>query len=119
MMKVFPGMQYNEIYDSLAIEYFLRDLTDQKIAYEVFIKRPRDLSNAVEMVAWHEGFSKLVHQTVFHKTEPQHSHKTSRKQNLICYNCHKKGHEANLCPAEKTNPNLGRVRCLNQRGTKI
>ena len=108
MMKAFPGMQSTKIYDSLAIEYFLRGLTDQKIAYEVFTKRPRDLSKAVEMVAWHEVCSKLVHQTVVHKTEPQHSHKTSRKQNRICYNCRKKGHEANLCPAEKTYSNLRR-----------
>ena len=108
MMKAFPGMQCTKIYDSFAIEYFLRGLTDQKIAYEVFTKGPRDLSKAVEMVAWHEVCSKLVHQTVVHKTEPQHSHKTSRKQNRICYNCRKKGHEANLCPAEKTYPNLRR-----------
>ena len=107
MMKAFRGMQCTEIYDSLAIEYFLRGLTDQKIAHEVFTKRPRDISKAIEMVAWHEVCSKLVQQTVVHKTEPQHSHKMSRKQNRI-YNCRKKGHESYLCPAEKTNPNLRR-----------
>ena len=107
MTKAYPGMQCTSVYDSLSVEHFLRGLTDKSVAYEVYTKRPSDLFKAVEMVAWHEVCSKLVCQKVV-STEHEETYKTSRRQNRICYNCRKKGHEANICPATKTNPSQRR-----------
>ena len=102
MTKAYPGIQCTSVYDSLSVEHFLKGLTDKKVAYEVYTKKPSDLFKAVEMVEWHEVCSKLVCQKVVNCVHEQ-TNKSARKQNRICYNCRKKGHEANHCLVAKTN----------------
>ena len=55
MSRAYPGMQGNAVFDNLAIEHLLRGLPDQKLAYEIFTKKPKDLSDAVDMITWHEA----------------------------------------------------------------
>ena len=38
MLRAYPGIRRTEIFDSLAVEHFLRGLSDQKLAYEIFVK---------------------------------------------------------------------------------
>ena len=55
MSRAYPGMQGTAIFDNLAIEHLLRGLPDQKLAYEIFTKKPENLSDAVDMITWHEA----------------------------------------------------------------
>ena len=55
MYRAYPGMQGTAVFEGLAIEYLLRGLPDQKLAYEIFTKKPRELSDAVDMITWHEA----------------------------------------------------------------
>ena len=55
MSRAYPGMQGTAIYKTLAVEYLLRGLPDQKLAYEIFTKKPKDLSDTIDMIAWHEA----------------------------------------------------------------
>ena len=59
MSRAYPGMQGTAIYETLAVEYLLRGLPDQKLAYEIFTKKPKDLSDTIDMIAWHEA-SRLI-----------------------------------------------------------
>lgn len=55
MSEAYPGMQGTDIYSGLAIENFLRGVPDRKLAYEVQLRKPRDLTEAVDMIMWHEA----------------------------------------------------------------
>ncbi|MCG8048563.1 MAG: hypothetical protein JAY66_23235 [Candidatus Thiodiazotropha taylori] len=55
MSRAYPGMQGTGVYENLAIEHLLRGLPDQKLAYEILTKKPRDLSDAIDMITWHEA----------------------------------------------------------------
>ena len=55
MSRAYPGMQGTAIFDNLAIEHLLRGLPDQKLAYEIFTKKPKNLSDAVDMIIWHKA----------------------------------------------------------------
>lgn len=55
MSKAYPGMQGTEIYNNLAIEHLLRGLPDQRLAYEILVRKPRDLTDAVDMITRHEA----------------------------------------------------------------
>ena len=102
MVKGYPGIQGTNIYNSLAVEHFLRGLPDQKLAYEIMIKKPRDLSEAVNMVTWHEACKQFTTRTVISRVEnvPPQKKSKSRQRYRLCYNCRKKGHESKQCPEE-------------------
>ena len=55
MSRAYPGMQGTPVFENLAIEHLLRGLPDQKLAYEILTKKPRDLSEAIDMITWHEA----------------------------------------------------------------
>ena len=55
MSRAYPGMQGTAVYENLHIEYLLRGLLDQTLAYEIFTKKPKDLSDTIDMIAWHEA----------------------------------------------------------------
>ena len=46
MLRAYPGIRGTEIFDSLAVEHFMRGLSDQKLAYEILVKKPKDLYEA-------------------------------------------------------------------------
>ena len=100
MVRGYPGIQGTKLYHSLAVEHFLRGLSDQKLAYEIMIKKPRDLSEAVYMVTWHEACIQITNKTVINRVDVPTQKSKSRKQYQRCYNCRKKGHESKQCPEE-------------------
>ena len=55
MTRAYPGIQGTGIFENLAIEHLLRGLPDQKMAYEIMTKKPRTLSETVDMITWHEA----------------------------------------------------------------
>ena len=55
MSRAYPWMQGTAIFDNLAIEHLLRGLPDQKLAYEIFTKKPKNLSDAMDMITWHKA----------------------------------------------------------------
>ena len=55
MTRAYPGIQCTGIFENLAIEHLLRGLPDQKMAYEILTKKPRTLSETVDMITWHEA----------------------------------------------------------------
>ena len=73
MLRAYPGMQGTAIYETLAIEYLLRGLPDQNLAYEIFIENPTNLLETVEMITWQETCHKL---TCSSKTDEQKTQST-------------------------------------------
>ena len=55
MSRALPGIQGTGIFENLAIEHLLKGLPDRKIAYEILTKKPRTLSETVDMITWHEA----------------------------------------------------------------
>ena len=55
MSRAYLGMQGTAIFDNLAIEHLLSGLPGQKLAYEIFTKKPKNLSDAVEMITWYKA----------------------------------------------------------------
>ena len=55
MTRAYPGIQGTGIFENLAIEHLLRGLPDQKMAYEIMTKKPRSLSETVDMIKWYEA----------------------------------------------------------------
>ena len=55
MSRAYPGMQGTAVFENLAIEHLLRGLPDQKLAYEILTKKPKDLSDTINMITWHEA----------------------------------------------------------------
>ena len=55
MSRAYPGMEGTSIYSNLLIEHLLKGLPDQRLAYEVLTRKPRDLNEAVDMITWHEA----------------------------------------------------------------
>ena len=54
MTKAYPDIGISETFNHLMINHLLQGLSDQSIAYEVLIRKPRTLSQAVDMITWHE-----------------------------------------------------------------
>ena len=54
MTKAYPDIGMSETFNQLTIHHLLQGLPDQSIAYEVLIRKPRTLSEAVDMITWHE-----------------------------------------------------------------
>ena len=73
MSRAYPGMQGTPVFENLAIEHLLRGLPDQKLAYEIFTKRPRDLSAATDMISWHETSRLITHTSLKHEGAGTHT----------------------------------------------
>ena len=103
MSRAYPGMQGTAVFENLAIEHLLRGILDQKLAYEILTKKPRDLSEAIDMITWHEACHQFTNKTVLSRVGdvPNPKNSKSRERNCLCYNCRKKGHECKQCPAEQ------------------
>lgn len=54
MTKAYPDIGMSETFNQLTIHHLLQGLPDQSIAYEVLIRKPRTLSEVVDMITWHE-----------------------------------------------------------------
>ena len=51
MSRAYPGMQGTTIFGNLTIEYLLRGLPDQNLAYEIFIKTPKNLRETLDIIS--------------------------------------------------------------------
>ena len=54
MAKAYPEIGSTDTFTQMTIHHLLQVLPDQTIAYEVLIKKPRSLTDAVDMITWHE-----------------------------------------------------------------
>ena len=54
MAKGYPDIGCTETFTQMTIHHFLQGLPDQTIAYEVLIRKPRSLTEAIDLIAWHE-----------------------------------------------------------------
>ena len=54
MSRAYTGMQGTTIFENLTIEYLLRGLPDQNLAYEIFIKNSKNLRETLDIITWHE-----------------------------------------------------------------
>ena len=52
MSRAYPDMQGTNIYQNIAIQYMLKGLPDQSLAYEIYIQKPVNLIQAAEMLDW-------------------------------------------------------------------
>ena len=66
MSRAYPGMQGTAIYEALAVEYMLRGLPDQKLAYEIFTRKPNDLSQAIDLITWHQTSGLIIDNSTKH-----------------------------------------------------
>ena len=87
MSRAYPGMQGTAVYENLHIEYLLRGLPDQTLAYEIFTKKPKDLPAAIDIINWHEA-SRLITCTSAKqeniKTQNESSTRTMPKTDSNC-----------------------------------
>ena len=120
MSRAYSGMQGTAIFDNLAIEHLLRGLPDQKLAYEIFTKKPKNLSDAVDMIIWHKACQQFTTKnndkenpssigricSMRHVSGNAHDEAKFDKWDQItnvhhrerrCYNCRERGHEAIEC----------------------
>ena len=54
MTKAYPHIGMSDTFNQLTIHRLLQGLQDQSIAYEVLLRKPRTLSEAVDMITWLE-----------------------------------------------------------------
>ena len=54
MTKAYSDIGMSETFNQLMIHHLLQGLSDQSIACEVLIRKPRTLSQAVDMIILHE-----------------------------------------------------------------
>lgn len=54
MAKAYPDIGCSETFTQMTIHHLLQGLPDQTIAYEVLIRKPKTLTEAVDMITWHE-----------------------------------------------------------------
>ena len=61
MVRTLMAMGYPDIGSTYTLKqivtrHFLQGLQDQVIAYEVLTKKPRNLTEAIDMITWHECY---------------------------------------------------------------
>lgn len=54
MTKGYPDIGCTETFTQMTIHHLLQGLPDQTIAYEVLIRKPSSLTDAIDMITWHE-----------------------------------------------------------------
>ena len=120
MSRAYPGMQGTAIFDNLTIEHLVRGLPDQKLAYEILTKKPKNLSDAMDMITWHKACQQYATKNIDgenlspisricsmrYVSGNAHDEAKFDKWDQItndnhrerrCYNCRERGHEATEC----------------------
>ena len=60
MSRAYPGIQGTALHEDLSVEYMLKGLPNKQIAYETLVKKPKDVSQAVNMVIWQEACQSII-----------------------------------------------------------
>ena len=92
MVRAYPGILGTDIFNSLAIEHLLRGLPDQKLAYDILVRKPQDLAEAVDMIIWHEACrtNMNAHSVRHIECDLEDNIETdSKPDSLDCANCRK------------------------------
>ena len=80
MSRAYPGIQGTAIYEALAVEYMLRGLPDQKLAYEIFTRKPKDLSQAIDFITWHQTSRLIINTSAKHGSVGTQNGTTSKAE---------------------------------------
>ena len=61
MTRAYPDIGMTDTFTQMTIHHLLQGLNDQSIGYEVLIKMPKTLTEAVNVVTWHECCKEETH----------------------------------------------------------
>ena len=59
--RAYPGIQGTALYESLSVEYMLKGLPNKQLAYETLVRRPNNVSQAMDMVIWQDACHTIIH----------------------------------------------------------
>ena len=59
--RAYPGIQGTALYESLSVEHMLKGLPNKQLAYETLVRRPNNVSQAVDMVIWQDVCHTIIH----------------------------------------------------------
>ena len=54
MSKAYPGLEGADFYNTMSIEYLCNGLPDPNMAFDILVKKPRTLRQALDMIEWYE-----------------------------------------------------------------
>ena len=54
MIKAYPGLEGAEFFETLAIEHLCNGLPDPNMAFDILVKKPRTIQQALDMIEWYE-----------------------------------------------------------------
>ncbi len=53
--KAYPGMERNAFFEQLVVEHLISGLPDPNLIYDVQTKKPRTMTEALNLIQWHES----------------------------------------------------------------
>ena len=77
MTKAYPDVSNTTTYEELLIHHFMRGLPDQDFAYEVRVKQPKTLTEAVNYIQWHEYCTDATRRASLRHLRPDHYEETT------------------------------------------
>jgi hypothetical protein len=54
MIKAYPGLEGEEFFETLAVEYLCNGLPDPNMAFDILVKKPKTIQQALDMIEWYE-----------------------------------------------------------------
>ena len=54
MIKAYPGLEGAEFFETLAIEHLCNGLPDPNMAFDILVKKPCTIQQALDMIEWYE-----------------------------------------------------------------
>ena len=59
--RAYPGIQGTTLYEKLSVQYLLKGLSNKHLAYETLVRKPNNVSEAVNMLVWQEACHTVIH----------------------------------------------------------
>ena len=59
--RAYPGIQGTALYESLSVEHILKGLSNKHLAYETLVRKPNNVSEAVNILVWQEACHTVIH----------------------------------------------------------
>ena len=54
MVKAYPGLEGADFFETLSVEHLCNGLPDPNMAFDILIKKPRTIQQALDMIEWYE-----------------------------------------------------------------
>ena len=54
MSKAYPGLEGADFFNTLAVEYLCNGLPDPNMAFDILVKKPKTIRQALDMIEWYE-----------------------------------------------------------------